>query len=183
MRPCTASLMSFGSLSLRILSAKRTRAYSAVWSKPGITVASNTRNSRVFWSSSAISLWRGRKPVRKTRCQSAYCTSKVCKEARRASVSLSLFVARAHARISSSVGVWRPFSSLETLEGGHDNDSASCLPLNPARTRSSRSRLPNALRASRTFDTSDALLCGKVAPFNSVVRSGIAPVIMLHNLG
>ncbi len=30
---------------------------------------------------------------------------------------------------------------------------------------------------------SDALFCGKVAPFNGVVPSGIAPVIMLHDLG
>jgi hypothetical protein len=39
------------------------------------------------------------------------------------------------------------------------------------------------LRASRTLDTSEALFCGKVAPFNGVVPRGIAPVIMLHNLG
>src|SRR5258708_29752368 len=85
--------------------------------------------------------------------------------------------------MSSSLGVWRPFSSLDTLDGGHDNDSASCLPEKPAESRSSRSRLPSAVRASWTLDAPELLFGGKVVPSYCVVPGGITPVVVLHDLG
>src|SRR6266508_4823355 len=85
--------------------------------------------------------------------------------------------------MSSSLGVWRPFSSLLTLDGGHDNDSASCRPLNPAAWRSSRSRLPRAALASSTLDAPEVLFGGKVVPSHRVMPGDITPVVVLHDLG
>lgn len=98
-------------------------------------------------------------------------------------MSFSLSVARAHPRISSSVGVCRPFSSLDTLDGGHNKDSASCLPLISADRRSSRSRLPSASRASCTLVTLVVLFSGKVVPSYGVVPGGIAPIIVRYDHG
>src|SRR5262249_54715070 len=164
-------------------SAKRNRAYSAVCNNPGITVASKARKSRVFWSHSMCSCCRGFSPVRRMRCHSACWTSSVCNEASRGSAWVSLLAARGRPRMSWSVGVWRPFSSLDALDGGHDNDSASCLPLKPAAWRSSRSRLPSALRASWTLEELEALFGGKVVPSDGMVPGGITPGVVPYDLG
>jgi hypothetical protein len=107
----------------------------------------------------------------------------VCSEARSASVSATLPVIRVQSRMSLSVGVWRPFSSLDTFDGGHDKDSASRLPLIPADERSSRSRLPSAVRAWWTLEAFQVLLDGKVVPSGGVMPGGVTPVIVLHDLG
>src|SRR5262249_23649918 len=122
-------------------------------------------------------------PVRRMRCHSACCTSRVCSDAKSASVSASLPVVLVQARMSSSLGVCRPFSILDTFDGGHDKDSAICLPLLPACWRSSRSRLPSALRASWTLVAPDVLFGGKVVPSDGVVPGGVTPVVVLNDLG
>src|SRR5690606_2000279 len=81
------------------------------------------------------------------------------------------------------VGVCRPFSSFETFDGGHASDSASCLPVRPACCRSSRSRLPSALRASWTLVALLLLFGGKVIPSSGVVPGGVTPVVVLHDQG
>ena len=107
----------------------------------------------------------------------------MCSDAGSASVYPEPSVARVHARTSSSLGVCRPFSSFDTFDGGQDSDSASCLPLRRACWRSSRSRLPIALRASWTFDTPDALFSGKGVPFYRPVPGSVAPVVVLDDGG
>src|ERR1017187_230275 len=175
--------MSLGTLNTVMLCAKRARAYSAVCNSPGMNVGSNARNSRVFASRSAISSWWGRSPVLSWRCHSACWTSRVCSEASSDSVSAPAWVTLAQPRTSSSVGVCRPFSSLETFEAGQDSESATCRPVSPACWRSSRRRCPSAWRASWTVRTPAVLLGGKVVPSNRAMPGSIAPVTVLHDHG
>ena len=145
MRPSTASLMSLGSLKTRMLSAKRARAYSDVCSRPGMTVA-RTRG-RAASSGRARPARSGGAGCRRARCAATRRAGLQACAGRPAALASDLRCQSpvSSSRMSSSVGVWWPFSILETLEAGHDNDSASCLPLSPARSRSSRSRLPSAI--------------------------------------
>jgi len=106
----------------------------------------------------------------------------VCSDASSASASLVALVARVQCRRSLSVGVWRPFSSFDTLDGGQDRFSASCLPLRPAAWRSSRSRPPRALRASWTFDAAEVLFGGKVVSSHGMVPGGVTPVVVVDDL-
>src|SRR5438034_1947792 len=122
-------------------------------------------------------------PLRRIRCHSACWTSSVCSEASSPSVSPSPPVARVQARTSSSLGVWWPFSSFDTLDGGQDKDSASCRPLSPACWRSSRNRLPSALRASWTLDAFDVLFGGKGVPFYCPVPGSVTPIVVINDDG
>src|SRR5437764_7264709 len=79
--------------------------------------------------------------------------------------------------MSPSVGVCRPFSSLETLEAGQDSDAASRLPVSPACRRSSRSRSPRARRPSWTLVTLLVLFDGKVIRADGPVPGRVPPVI------
>src|SRR5882757_3149465 len=83
--------------------------------------------------------------------------------------------------MSSSVGVCLPFSILETFDPTHDNDSASSLPERPACWRSSRSRLPSALRASSTLDVPLLILGDKLISDHGVMPGSITPVVVLHD--
>src|SRR6266487_2284616 len=83
--------------------------------------------------------------------------------------------------MSSSVGAWWPFSSLEILDGGQASSPASSLPVNPALWRSSRSRRPSAWRACWTLVTPVVLAARKLIPPDGPVPGIIPPVTVLHH--